>query len=200
MPSGFSHSGEIAKERHTASRCTLRGRSHHAKGSWRGTTTPYPKRGRNLLSATAKIFWAILRGSMRHFARPRRSMRTARRDDLGNPRHGLERDALARRCDQSFAVQPELDRLVEAAASLAALRRALQRNRCHGAIEPQRPRPTVAAVLSLFSVTVEVERARSCVGYCAPGACRARTATRRRIASICFLVAVPSPHTKGSFR
>jgi hypothetical protein len=64
--------------------------------------------------------WAILRGLDETFRRATARFEerldetiTATRDVIG--------DAVARRCDRSFAVALELDRLTNAAASLAAL-------------------------------------------------------------------------------
>ena len=64
--------------------------------------------------------WAIMRGLDETFRKA--TVRLEERlDDAIDATRGVIRDALARRQDQSFAVQPELDRLVVATASLTSL-------------------------------------------------------------------------------
>ena len=69
--------------------------------------------------------WAILRGLDETF-RKATAQFEERLDETIRATRDVIRDALARRRDQSFAVQPEIDRLVEASASLASLREELQ--------------------------------------------------------------------------
>ena len=69
--------------------------------------------------------WAILRGLDKTF-RKATAQFEERLDETIAATRNVIRDALARRHDQSFAVQPELNRLDEASASLASLRRELQ--------------------------------------------------------------------------
>jgi len=80
--------------------------------------------------------WAILRGLDETFRKATAQfeerldvMIAATRDVIG--------DAFALRQDQSFAVQPELDRLADAAASLVSLREELQTDECGGSPEPR---------------------------------------------------------------
>jgi GTP-binding protein EngB required for normal cell division len=77
--------------------------------------------------------WAILRGLDETF-RKATAQFEERLDQTIAATRSVIKDALARRRDQSFAVQPELDRLATANASLAALGQALQDNapRTHG--------------------------------------------------------------------
>jgi hypothetical protein len=64
--------------------------------------------------------WAIVRGLDETFRKA--TVRFEERlDDTIDATRGVIRDALARRQDQSFAVQPELDRLAVATASLTSL-------------------------------------------------------------------------------
>jgi GTP-binding protein EngB required for normal cell division len=72
--------------------------------------------------------WAILRGLDETF-RKATAQFEERLDETIRATRGVIRDALARRQDQSFAVQPELNRLAEAATSLTSLREQLQVNR-----------------------------------------------------------------------
>ena len=69
--------------------------------------------------------WAILRGLDETF-RKATAQFEERLDETIRATRDVIRDALARRRDRSFAVQPEIDRLVEASASLASLREELQ--------------------------------------------------------------------------
>ena len=69
--------------------------------------------------------WAILRGLDETF-RKATAQFEERLDETIRATRDVIRDALARRRNQSFAVQPEIDRLVEASASLASLREELQ--------------------------------------------------------------------------
>jgi GTP-binding protein EngB required for normal cell division len=80
--------------------------------------------------------WAILRGLDETF-RKATAQFEERLDEAIAATNDVIRDALARRRDKSFAIQPELDRLAEAATSLASLRKELQGDGCGGAIEPQ---------------------------------------------------------------
>jgi len=69
--------------------------------------------------------WAILRGLDETF-RKATTQFEERLDETIRATRDVIRDALARRRDQSFAIQPEIGRLVEASASLASLREELQ--------------------------------------------------------------------------
>jgi GTP-binding protein EngB required for normal cell division len=69
--------------------------------------------------------WAILRGLDETFRRATARLEE-RLDETIRITRDVIRDALDRRNDQSFAVQPELDRLAGTTASLAALREELQ--------------------------------------------------------------------------
>jgi len=69
--------------------------------------------------------WAILRGLDETF-RKATTQFEERLDETIRATRDVIRDALARRRDQSFAIQPEIDRRVEASASLASLREELQ--------------------------------------------------------------------------
>ena len=69
--------------------------------------------------------WAILRGLDETF-RKATAQFEERLDETIRATRDVIRDALARRRNQSFAVQPEIDRLVKASASLASLREELQ--------------------------------------------------------------------------
>ena len=64
--------------------------------------------------------WAILRGLDETFRKATAQFEERLDETIGATR-GVIRDALARRQDQSFAVQPELDRLTVTTASLASL-------------------------------------------------------------------------------
>jgi GTP-binding protein EngB required for normal cell division len=64
--------------------------------------------------------WAILRGLDETFRKATAQFEQRLDETIGATR-GVIRDALARRQDQSFAVQPELDRLAATTASLASL-------------------------------------------------------------------------------
>ena len=86
--------------------------------------------------------WAILRGLDETFRKATAQFEERLDETIGATR-GVIRDALARREDQSFAVQPELDRLATATASLASLREVLQ-----GSQDNQPPRPRDAHVQS----------------------------------------------------
>ncbi len=86
--------------------------------------------------------WAILRGLDETFRKATAQFEELLDETIGATR-GVIRDALARREDQSFAVQPELDRLATATASLASLREVLQ-----GGQDNQPPRPRDAHVQS----------------------------------------------------
>jgi len=79
--------------------------------------------------------WAILRGLDETF-RKATARFEERLDETISATRNVIGDALARRRDKSFAVQPELHRLAEATASLASLRKELQGD-CRGAIEPR---------------------------------------------------------------
>jgi predicted GTPase len=72
--------------------------------------------------------WAILRGLDETFRRATARFEE-RLDETMSATRDVIRDALARRRDQSFAIQPELDRLADAAASLAALGEELKGDR-----------------------------------------------------------------------
>ncbi len=69
--------------------------------------------------------WAIFRGLDETF-RKATTQFEERLDETIRATRDVMRDALARRSDQSFAIRPEIDRLVEASASLASLREELQ--------------------------------------------------------------------------
>jgi len=69
--------------------------------------------------------WAILRGLDETF-RKATTQFEERLDETIRATRDVIRDALARRRDQSFAIQPEIGRLIEASASLASLREELQ--------------------------------------------------------------------------
>ena len=86
--------------------------------------------------------WAILRGLDETFRKATAQFEERLDETIGATR-GVIRDALARREDQSFALQPELDRLATATASLASLREVLQ-----GGQDNQPPRPRDAHVQS----------------------------------------------------
>lgn len=79
--------------------------------------------------------WAILRGLDETFRKTTIQFED-RMDETIEATRGVIRDALARRQDQSFAVQPELDRLAAATASLASLREELQGGRADGGDVP----------------------------------------------------------------
>ena len=79
--------------------------------------------------------WAILRGLDETF-RKATTQFEERLDETIAATRDVIGDALARRRDQSFAIQPELQRLAEATASLASLRKELQGD-CRLAIEPR---------------------------------------------------------------
>ncbi len=68
--------------------------------------------------------WAILRGLDDTF-RKATAQFEERLDEAIRATRDVIRDALTRRRDQSFAIQPEIDRLVEASASIASLRQEL---------------------------------------------------------------------------
>jgi hypothetical protein len=80
--------------------------------------------------------WAIVRGLDETFRRATAQFEQRLDETIATTRDVI-RDALARRRDQSFAVQPELDRLANAAASLTALREELHRDRLQDSVEPQ---------------------------------------------------------------
>jgi GTP-binding protein EngB required for normal cell division len=80
--------------------------------------------------------WAILRGLDETFRRAAARFEE-RLDQTIAATRDVIRDALARRQDQSFAVQPELHRLAAAAASLASLREGLQTDSCGRPMEPR---------------------------------------------------------------
>jgi GTPase Era involved in 16S rRNA processing len=69
--------------------------------------------------------WAILRGLDETFRKATAQFED-RLDETIEATRGVIRDALARRQDQSFAIQPELERLGAAEASLASVREELQ--------------------------------------------------------------------------
>jgi GTPase SAR1 family protein len=69
--------------------------------------------------------WAILRGLDETFRKATVQFEEWLDETIAATRNVIQ-DALARRRDQSFAVQPELDRLAAANASLASLREALR--------------------------------------------------------------------------
>jgi hypothetical protein len=69
--------------------------------------------------------WAILRGLDETF-RKATAQFEGRLDETIEATRGVIRDALARRQDQSFAIQPELERLGAAEASLASVREELR--------------------------------------------------------------------------
>jgi GTPase Era involved in 16S rRNA processing len=74
--------------------------------------------------------WAVLRGLDETFRKA--SLRLEKRlDEAVEVTRGVIRDALTRRQDRAFAVQPELDRLATAAASLASARQGLERHPRH---------------------------------------------------------------------
>ncbi len=69
--------------------------------------------------------WAILRGLDETFRKATTQFEERLDESIRATRDAI-RDALARRRDQSLAIQPEIDRLVEASPSLASLREELQ--------------------------------------------------------------------------
>ena len=71
--------------------------------------------------------WAIWRGLDETF-RKAIAQFEERLDEATKLTRDVIEDALARRSGQSFAVKPELDRLLAATASLSTLRRELQDN------------------------------------------------------------------------
>jgi predicted GTPase len=73
--------------------------------------------------------WAIWRGLDDAFAKATARFEE-RLDDAIRATRDVIKDALARRRDRSFAVKPEVDRLVRATAALNALREELERARC----------------------------------------------------------------------
>ena len=92
--------------------------------------------GELIVRNAENLRWAILRGLDETF-RKATAQFEERLDETIAATRDVIGDALARRLDQSFAVQPELDRLAEASASLATLREELQGDGCRGAIEPR---------------------------------------------------------------
>ncbi len=80
--------------------------------------------------------WAILRGLDETFRKAKARFEERLDETISATRKVIE-DALARRRDQSFAVQPELDRLADAAASLASLREELQGGQRRGSAGPR---------------------------------------------------------------
>jgi GTP-binding protein EngB required for normal cell division len=72
--------------------------------------------------------WAILRGLDETFRKAAAQFEERLDEAIGVTRN-IIRDALARRRDQSFAAQPELDRLAAALAALASVREELQGER-----------------------------------------------------------------------
>jgi GTP-binding protein EngB required for normal cell division len=79
--------------------------------------------------------WAILRGLDETF-RNATAQFEERLDETIRATRDVIRDALARRRDQSFGVQPEIGRLVEASASFASLREELQGGRYGSSADP----------------------------------------------------------------
>jgi hypothetical protein len=73
--------------------------------------------------------WAIWRGLDDAFAKATARFEE-RLDDAIRATRDVIKDALVRRRDRSFAVKPEVDRLVRATAALGALREELERARC----------------------------------------------------------------------
>lgn len=69
--------------------------------------------------------WAILRGLDETF-RKATTQFEERLDETIRATRDVIRDALSRRRDRAFAIQPEIDRLVDASASLVSLREQLQ--------------------------------------------------------------------------